>query len=288
MRCSYGTSPVPHFIWRGPVGKRSSIVTFAGWLPYAVLAEAIRRYGAPEALVTDGGGIFSSNQAMQLYDLLGIRKERIDAGEPWQNYAETLFSIQRRLGDYAFSNARTWSEIQQAHQTWWTNYNIEHHFAHRERQDGRHSPSEVLRGMLGRTYPEEVLARVLYATQFTRHLDKHGYIRFKHWRFFGENGLAGSDVSVWVYEDTLKIEYQATTLSLYAVRLSSDQQQIDEVTNPRRLETHFRSPQLDLWQLSDIEWLLALRRPERVAQRNRGKIVALARQLPLPDWSATG
>ncbi len=258
------------------------------WDYLAVLAEAIRRYGAPEALVTDGGGIFSSNQAMQLYDLLGIRKERIDAGEPWQNYAETLFSIQRRLGDYAFSNARTWSEIQQAHQTWWTNYNIEHHFAHRERQDGRHSPSEVLRGMLGRTYPEEVLARVLYATQFTRHLDKHGYIRFKHWRFFGENGLAGSDVSVWVYEDTLKIEYQATTLSLYAVRLSSDQQQIDEVTNPRRLETHFRSPQLDLWQLSDTEWLLALRRPEPVARRNRGKIVALARQLPLPDWSATG
>jgi transposase len=258
------------------------------WDYLAVLTDAIRRYGAPEAIVTDGGGQFYSTVAMQLYDMLGIRKERIDPGEPWQNYAETLFSVQRRLGDHAFSNARTWPEIQQAHQTWWQNYNSEHHYAHRERQDGRHSPSAVLRGVLGRTYPEEVLSRALYATQFTRHLDKHGYIRFKHWRFFGENGLAGSDVSVWVYEDTLKIEYQATTLSLYAVRLSSDQQQIDEVTNPRRLETHFRSPQLDLWQLSDTEWLLALRRPERVAQRNRGKIVALARQLPLPDWSATG
>src|SRR5260221_14491561 len=63
-------------------------------------------------------------------------------------------------------------------------------------------------------------------------------------------------------------EYQATTFSLYPFRLSSDQQQIDEVTNPRRLETHFRSPQLDLWQLSDTEWLLALRRPEPVARRN--------------------
>jgi len=30
---------------------------------------------------------------MQLYDMLGIRKERIDPGEPWQDYAETLFSI---------------------------------------------------------------------------------------------------------------------------------------------------------------------------------------------------
>ncbi len=49
-------------------------------------------------------------------------------------------------------------------------------------------------------------------------------------------------------ENTLKVEHQATTLSLYSVRLDSDQQ-ITEVKNARRLETHFRSPQLDLWQL---------------------------------------
>ena|SRR6266481_4569274 len=83
-------------------------------------------------------------------------------------------------------------------------------------------------------------------------------------------------------------EYQATTFSLYSFRLSSDQQQIDEVTNPRRLETHFRSPQLDLWQLSDTEWLLALRRPEPAARKKQGNIVSLARQLPLPDLSTTG
>jgi len=150
------------------------------WDYLSVLVDAIRRHGAPEAIVTDGGGIFYSNVALELYEMLGIRKERIEPGEPWQNYAETLFSIQRRLGDHAFSNARTWPEMQQAHQTWWWNYNAEHHYAHREREDGRHSPSEVLRGVLGRTYPEEVLSRVLYATQFTRHLDKHGYVRFRN------------------------------------------------------------------------------------------------------------
>jgi len=63
---------------------------------------------------------------------------------------------------------------------------------------------------------------------------------------------------VWVYENTLKVEHQATTLSLYAIRLDKDQQ-ITEVKNARRLETHFRSPQLDLWRLSDTEWLLAQR-----------------------------
>jgi hypothetical protein len=142
--------------------------------------------------------------------------------------------------------------------------------------------------VLGRTFPEEVLSRALYAAQFTRHLDRHGYLKFKHWRFFGENGLAGEEVSVWVYEDTLKVEYQATTLSLYAVRLSPDQQQITEVKNARRLETHFRSPQLDLWQLSDTEWLLALRRPEPSPRKKPSTVLALARQLPLPLLDALG
>ena len=72
-----------------------------------MLVDAIRRYGAPEAIVTDGGCIFYSTMALELYEMLGIRKERIEAGQPWQNYAETLFSIQRRLADHDFSNART-------------------------------------------------------------------------------------------------------------------------------------------------------------------------------------
>jgi len=100
--------------------------------------------GTPEAIVTDGGVIFYSNVALELYEMLGIRKERIEPGDPWQNYAETLFSIRRRLGDHAFSNARTWPEMQQAHQTWWRNYNDEHHYAHREREDGRHSVTKPI------------------------------------------------------------------------------------------------------------------------------------------------
>jgi len=258
------------------------------WDYLAVLVDAIRRYGVPEAIVTDGGGQFYSTIALELYEMLDIRKERIDPVEPWQNYTETLFSIQRRLADHAFSNARTWPQMQQAHQTWWKHYNSEHHYAHRDRQDGRHSPSAVMRGVLGRTYPEEVLSRVLYAMQFTRSLDAHGYVRFKNWRFKGCDGLAGEQVSVWMYEGTLKIEYQATTLSEYALQMSPDHQRIEAVKNPRRIETHFRSPQLHLWKTSDTEWLLALRRPDPTPRRNWGKVVPLARQLPLLDGSGTG
>ncbi|HEV2661928.1 MAG TPA: hypothetical protein VGU68_15065 [Ktedonobacteraceae bacterium] len=48
------------------------------------------------------------------------------------------------------------------------------------------------------------------------------------------------------------------------------------------------SPQLDLWQLSETEWLLALRRPEPVTRKKPGKIVVAASQLVLPEFGATG
>jgi len=38
----------------------------------------IRNYGAPEAIVTDRGGVFYSNRATALYEALDIRKEKID------------------------------------------------------------------------------------------------------------------------------------------------------------------------------------------------------------------
>ncbi len=149
-------------------------------------------------------------------------------------------------------------------------------------------PHRGIAWSIGRTFPEEVLSRALYATQFTRQIDRHGYVRFKHWRFFGENGLAGEDVSVWVYENTLKVEYQATALALYSLTFEQNTGRIAEVKNPRRVETHFRSPQLDLWQLSDTEWLLALRRPEPGMRKKRSKIIPFAQQLMLPDFDATG
>ncbi|GHO64398.1 hypothetical protein KSC_032900 [Ktedonobacter sp. SOSP1-52] len=58
-----------------------------------VLAIALRNYGAPEAIVTDRGGIFYSLRAMAIYEALDIRKDRIDPRQSWQNYV-------RRVGGY--------------------------------------------------------------------------------------------------------------------------------------------------------------------------------------------
>jgi putative transposase len=89
----------------------------------AVLYAAVERYGSPEALVTDGGGIFRARQAKIVYEALGIAKHEIERGRPWQNYVETTFNVQRRMADWHFSKAESWPELVAAHERFVEDYN---------------------------------------------------------------------------------------------------------------------------------------------------------------------
>jgi putative transposase len=80
-----------------------------------VLLDAVERFGTPEALVTDSGSIFKANDAMRIYAALGIQKEQIELGQPWQSYMETTFNIQRRMADWNFAKAKIWAELQASH-----------------------------------------------------------------------------------------------------------------------------------------------------------------------------
>jgi hypothetical protein len=167
-------------------------------------------------------------------------------------------------------------------------YNYQHHWSHRERQDGRHSPAEVLGWVQGTVYPETVLERVLYAMQFTRSLDQHGYLRFRHWRLYAERGLAGEAVVIWLQAGLLKVEYQAVPLALYSVEFFEESQRIRAIKNPRLIETHFRSPQLALFELGPDEWRLFMKLPEYVPRKRKRQINAIT-QLPLfPESLASG
>jgi putative transposase len=139
----------------------------------------------------------------------------------------------------------------------------------------------VLRGVLARTLPAPTLVRIFFATEFTRHLDRSGYIRFRRWRFYAEEGLAKRRVQVSIYTSTLKIEYQDTELAFYTMEWAEDNKHIKEVKNPRLIETGYRSPQLTLWTLGPDEWLLFKKLPEYAPhrKRKRGDITPL----PLPD-----
>lgn len=54
-----------------------------------------------------------------------------------------------------------------------------------------------------------------------------------------------------------------------------------EVSNPRVIETSYRSPQLTLWTLGPDEWLLFKQLPDYAPRAKRKRIEVI--QLPFPD-----
>lgn len=254
------------------------------WDYLEVLFAALATAGTPSAIVSDGGAIFSCNQAMDVYAALGIEKLRIEKRQAWQNYIESHFNIARKMSDARFARATSWGEALAIHRRFLRDYNLQRHWAHESREDGRHSPAEVLGGYTGTMYPTEFLDRILFATRYTRYLDRHGFLRFHNWKLYGEQGLAKAPVTVWVYEGSLKVEHQAVTLSRYSVELQEDHKHLRTVSHPRLTDTPFRSPQLALFDLGPGEWLLYWKTPDRAPAPRKHSTESIM-QLPLLDLS---
>jgi len=98
------------------VGSKAYAVTIMDNYSRAILASAVTRrqdlsafllvfyraakcYGAPKTLLTDSGSVFLANRARAVYAKLGVNKEDIEKGRPWQNFSETTFGIQGRMAD---------------------------------------------------------------------------------------------------------------------------------------------------------------------------------------------
>jgi len=224
-----------------------------------VLFAAIRQHGAPEVLVSDRGSVFRAKQTQHIYDRLGILKLTIEPRQSWQSYIETAFNVQRRMADWHFAQATTWAELLTIHDQWVTDYNYQVHWAHREREDDRHSPAEVLGWVHGRQYTPEELHRVFYATRFGRILNRAGYVRFRHWRLYGERGLAGEAVAVWLYGEHLTVAFADEALAQYGVTYQPNQRHLATVTHERLFETPYQSPQLPLWEPQPGDWLTVIR-----------------------------
>ncbi len=243
-----------------------------------VLYMALRQHGAPEVLVSDSGGVFLAKQAQAIYAALGIRKDEIERRQPWQNYIETTFNVQRRMAGWDFARATTWSELLMVHDHWVAEYNYQDHWAHRKRDDGKRSPAAVLGWVRGRIFREHELQRVFYATRSGRTLDQAGYVRFRRWRLYAERGLRGEAVAVWLYGERLTLAFSDEPLAQYTVTYQPDKRHLKAVTEARRFETPHRSPQPPLWEWGDGEWLTVLRLPDYAPRTTR---TGSQRQLPL-------
>ena len=244
----------------------------------SVLYRAVQHYGPPEAFVTDSGSVFLANRAQAIYRALGIRKLEIEKGRPWQSYLETAYNVQRRMADHYFAEAGNWSELLAEHDRWMYDYNLQEHYAHQHRKEGRRSPSEVLSWVKRPRYREEDLVRAFFSVRHTRILDGLGYLTLQRFRLYAEEGLAGQKVAVWVREDSLTVEYGGEALSRYEVECASAVGvgavgRLREVKGHTLFENSVILPQPRLFDLGEVlgdeGWMKFLKLDEYAPRRIR-------------------
>ena len=242
----------------------------------SVFYRAVERHGAPKTLVTDSGSVFLANRAKVVYAKLGVGKEEIEKGRPWQNYSETTFGIQKRMADWHFARAGSRSELVGAHDRFVEDYNAQAHFAHRRREDGRRTPAEVLSWVSGMRFHPKDLERAFFSERRTRVLDGLGYVTLMRWRLYGEEGLAGKEAELWLLDKTLTVEHAGEPLSAYQVAYDatggrSGSGRLLEVGKPALFETPFSSGQMRLFGLAETlgndGWLKALRLEDYAPRR---------------------
>jgi hypothetical protein len=89
-----------------------------------------------------------------------------------------------------------------------------------------------------------------------------GYARFRHWRLYGEEALAGREAALWFAAESLTLEHEGEPLSRYEVRVEADTGRLRSVGRPRLFGTSATVAQPRLFGLDALGeggWLKALR-----------------------------
>lgn len=101
--------------------------------------------------------------------------------------------------------AKSWEDLVAVHEKWVLDYNFQKHLAHEKREDGRHSPAEVLGWVTGKQFEPDYMYRAFSAICETRTLTRAGYARFRDFLLYGERGLAGKKALINIFQDTLAV-----------------------------------------------------------------------------------
>jgi hypothetical protein len=160
--------------------------------------------------------------------------------------------MQRRKADWRFARGGGWAGLVGAHDRFVENYNAQERWAHRDREDGRRSPSEVLGFVSGVRHREGELRRAFISTRFVRVLDSLGYARFRHWRLYGEEALAGREAALWLATESLTVEHSGDPLSRFEVKLEPATGELRSVGRPRLFEVPRVLPQPRLFALDAL------------------------------------
>jgi hypothetical protein len=225
-------------------------------LLFATLSEC----GRPEMLISDNGAGFKAQDYQAILAALHIEATYIEQGKPFQNLIEAQFKLQLRLAGFKFEKAETLEEIQALHAEFIETFSATAHWAHQDREDGRRTPVEVLDWVRGRTVDPAELRRAFRQVQFTRTVNRYGYVSIQRFCLYAEWGLSRRRVSVWICEGQFHIKYQEIFLARYQCEYDRRQKHLESVSQPVLCQTPFVSLQLELFKLDDEQWLKVYRR----------------------------
>jgi transposase InsO family protein len=220
-----------------------------------LLFAALSTYGCPEAIVSDHGAVFQAHNYVAILKALEIEPKYIELRKPWQNLIEAQFKVQLRLADFKFEQAGTLEEIQRVHATFIDTFNTTRHGAHQERPDNRRTPADVLGWVRGRAVAPERLRQLFGRVQFLRTVNPYGFVSIHRFYIYAEQGLSRQRVAVWIYEGQLRIEYRETLVARYRCAYDQRQKRLREVSHPMLYHTVFASPQLELIELDEAQWI---------------------------------
>ena len=171
-------------------------------------------------------------------------------------------------------------ELQPLHAAFIETFNTTPPWAHREREDGRRTPVEVLEWVRGRPVERTALRRLFGEVQFLRMVNRYGFVSVQWFYIYAEPGLSRQRVAIWVYEGELRIEYQETLLARYRCAYDQRQRRLQAVSHPQLSQTPFASPQLELLELDEAQWIKV---QQRAWYRRPHQVLQIAEQLPLLD-----
>ena len=169
-------------------------------------------------------------------------------------------------------------EIQRLHAAFIETFNTTRHGAHQDRTDKRWTPVDVLGWVRGRAVDPERLRHLFGRVQFLRTVNPYGFVSIQRFYIYAEQGLSRQRVAVWMYEGQLRIEYRETLLARYRCVYDQRQKRLREVSHPTLCTTVFASPQLELIELDDTQWIKV---QQRVLHRRTQRMASMGEQLML-------
>jgi transposase len=238
---------------------------------------ALLQWGCWNVIVSEHGAQFESHAFQRVNHRLHIRQELYPKGHPWQNLIESQFGIQKRLGEYAWSRCRRIAEASELHRDLIRDHNRLPHWAHRQRNDGKRTPLEVLGPARGRETDAATLHRAFNQMVWRRKTDPQGFIHLGRWRVYVESGLPRTPVEVTDWDGLLRAEYQDYFVSQHHCEWDAQHHRPQQISHLHCFEHPYQSRQQPLF---DAQWIREpVEEPHPASQSPKPGINAC--QLPL-------